>query len=98
MFFERSAFSSTEPPRFDITGFLLLAIALGAYSLSMTSGIATVACILIALIALALFITTELRVSTPLVSVSSLKDRAVIVPFVALALVTTIVMATLIVG
>src|SRR3569623_275644 len=71
IFFARTASPSTEPPRFDIAGFLLLAIALGAYALSMTSAIAIVACILIDIVALALFITTELRVSAPLVSVAS---------------------------
>jgi MFS family permease len=90
--------SQAAQPPFDVPGFLLLVIALGAYSLSMTSAISTVACILIAAVALALFITVELRVSAPLVSIGSLKDGTLTSSLVALALVTTIVMATLVVG
>lgn len=97
-FFERGAASGGEQPRFDIAGFVLLAIALGAYSLSMTSAATTAACIVVAVAALALFIAVELRLSAPLVSIASLRDRALGSSLVSLALVTTIVMATLVVG
>src|SRR5690606_8620275 len=90
----RPTLSEPAQPQFDVPGFLLLAVALGAYSLSMTSAISTVACVLIAAVALALFITVELRVSAPLVSIGSLRDGALTGSLVALAFVTTIVMAT----
>jgi MFS family permease len=97
-FLERPALAQAERSQFDVLGFLLLMIALGAYSLSMTSAISTAVCILIAAAALALFITVELRVSAPLVSIGSLENGALTGSLVALAFVTTVVMATLVVG
>lgn len=97
-FLERPTIAKIERPQFDVPGFLLLVIALGAYSLSMTSAISTVACILIATTALALFVAVELRAWAPLVSIGNLKDGALTSSLIALTLVTAIVMATLVVG
>ncbi len=96
--FERAVPAEATRPRFDVPGFLLLAIALSAYSLAMTSGVAAPACIAVAALAIALFVAIELRVAAPLVSIASLRDRALGGALVALALVTAIVMATLVVG
>lgn len=97
-FLERPSPSKAERPTYDVAGFLLLVVALGAYSLSMTSNIPPVACIVVAVMALALFIAIERRAAAPLVSLENLGDGAVTSALVALALVTTIVMATLVVG
>jgi MFS family permease len=96
--FARGAGPSTERRHFDVAGFLLLALALGAYCLSVTVAFFAIACTVAAVAALMLFVAVELRVSAPLVSVSSLRDRALGGSLAALALVTTIVMATLVVG
>lgn len=84
--------------QFDVAGLLLLIVALGAYALSMTSAASAAAYIVISAIALALFVAVELRASAPLVSIGSLKERALTSSLLALALVTTIVMATLVAG
>jgi len=95
---DRATAATGEPLRFDIAGFLLLVIALGAYALAMTSAISTVACMVIAAGALALFVAVELRVSAPLLRIDNLANPALMSSLAALALVTTIVMATLVVG
>lgn len=83
---------------YDLPGFVLLFIAIGAYAFAMTSATATLVCIGVAAAALGLFIGVELRTVSPLISVGTLRNRNLSLPLVALALVTTIVMATLVVG
>lgn len=82
----------------DAPGFLLLAIALGAYSLSMTSGANFPVYAGVAVVALATFIVVESRSAQPLLRLDSLRNGPLSGSLLALSLVTTIVMATLVVG
>lgn len=96
--FDRGAPVEASDASFDVPGFLLLAVALGAYSLSVSSSAMPVFGIAVAIVALALFVVVELRSAAPLLSIEQLHDRALSSSLVALALVTTIVMAALVVG
>ncbi|MCX7288574.1 MAG: MFS transporter [Rhodobacterales bacterium] len=95
----------TKPKRFafDFAGMLLLALSLGAYALSTTLGGATpgmtnVGLGLLALIGMASFVAIEHRTTEPLVQLAVLQDRALAAGLVSMALVSTIMMATLVVG
>lgn len=82
--------------RFDAAGTLFLAIALAGYALAMTSGYRSL--LLAALAALAAFIRVESKAASPLLRLDLFDDRARTRAFVTNALVTTVVMATMVVG
>lgn len=85
----------------DVAGTLLLTLSLGAYALSTTvDAVPGVNAMLAAAAAvgLAIFIAVELRVRTPLIRLPMLRDRTLSTGLAALALVSAIVMATLVVG
>ncbi len=89
--------------RFDLVGTLLLATALGAYSLALTihpghAGAATVALALVALLGASLFVRVETRTANPLVRLDLLRDGALGASLAANAMVATVLMATLVVG
>ncbi|CDX23627.1 Arabinose efflux permease family protein [Mesorhizobium sp. ORS 3324] len=92
-----------ERPRFDIPGTLLLASALAAYALAMTTGRGhfggtNVALLVVALLAAGLFLYAEGKAASPLVRLALLRDP-VLAPSLAMnALVSTVMMATLVVG
>ncbi|TPI55842.1 MFS transporter [Mesorhizobium sp. B3-1-7] len=89
--------------RFDMLGTLLLAATLAAYALSMTMGRGHFGGLNIALLGAAaagavLFVIVEAKVASPLVKLALLRDR-VLAPSLAMnALVSTVMMATLVVG
>ncbi|SFO64058.1 Major Facilitator Superfamily protein [Mesorhizobium sp. NFR06] len=89
--------------RFDLPGTLLLAATLAAYALAMTIGRGhfgglNLALLGAAMLGAALFVITEARVASPLVKLALLRD-AVLAPSLAInALVSTVMMATLVVG
>ncbi|MDX8527519.1 MFS transporter [Mesorhizobium sp. MSK_1335] len=89
--------------RFDTLGTLLLAATLAAYALAMTTGRGhfgglNVALLGAAIIGAALFVAAEAKVASPLVKLALLRDR-VLAPSLAMnALVSTVMMATLVVG
>jgi MFS family permease len=89
--------------RFDIFGTLLLAATLAAYALSMTVGRGHFGGLNLALLGMAaagaaLFVVAEARVASPLVKLALLRDP-VLAPGLAMnALVSTVMMATLVVG
>ncbi|MGX8008301.1 MFS transporter [Mesorhizobium sp. ORM8.1] len=89
--------------RFDIIGTLLLAATLVAYALAMTMGRGHFGALNLALLALAvfgaaLFVFAEAKVASPLVKLALLSDP-VLSPSLAMnALVSTVMMATLVVG
>ncbi|MEU3064662.1 MFS transporter [Streptomyces subrutilus] len=90
-------------PRFDYRGTLLLALTLGAYALAMTSGsggfgLRTAALLLVAGCGAALFVRAEARAAAPLVRPASLRDPALRASLAMSALVSTVMMATLVVG
>ncbi|TPI19853.1 MFS transporter [Mesorhizobium sp. B4-1-1] len=89
--------------RFDTLGTLLLAATLAAYALSMTMGRGHFGGLNIALLGAAaagavLFVIVEAKVASPLVKLALLRDP-VLAPSLAMnALVSTVMMATLVVG
>ena len=90
-------------PRFDNAGTLLLALALGAYALAMTIGRGTFGPLNTALlIAAALggiaFVLVERRAPAPLLRLDMFRDTALRAGLVMSALVSTVMMATLVVG
>ncbi len=102
---------STQRPRFDTAGTVLLAATLAAYALAMTLGRGHFGALNLALLAgagagLALFVGVEHRAgrrastggAAPLVPLALFKDPALGAGFAMSALVTTVVMATLVVG
>jgi EmrB/QacA subfamily drug resistance transporter len=89
--------------RFDHAGTLLLALALAAYALAMTLGrgsfgVLNIALLLVAIVGVGAFILVERRASSPLLHLATFRDGALRAGFATSALVSTVVMATLVVG
>lgn len=89
--------------RFDVTGTALLAITLGAYALAMTIegndfGPLAIGLLLASGASLGLFVLVESRVSSPLLTLSMFGDRVLAAGLTASALVSTVMMTTLVVG
>lgn len=90
-------------PRFDVVGTLLLALTLGAYSLAMTIehgrlGPASVAFLGLAVAGAALFAVSRARAAAPLVRAAMLREPVLRAGLATSALVSTVMMATLVVG
>ena len=95
--------TTTERPRFDHAGTLLLVLTLAAYALAVTTGRGTfgpvnVALLLAAIFGLALFVLAEGRAASPLIRLEMFRDPVLSAGFAMSTLVTTVVMATLVVG
>jgi MFS family permease len=93
----------TLRPRFDVAGTLLLAFTLAAYALAMTIGRGRFGPLNAALLCAAgagaaIFVRVQRRAPSPLVRLALLRDPAVGAGLAASSLVTTVVMATLVVG
>jgi EmrB/QacA subfamily drug resistance transporter len=89
--------------KFDVLGTVLLVVTLAAYALAMTIGRGSfgqinLALLLVALLGLALFILAESRTEAPLIRMDTFKNPVLSAGFAMSALVTTVVMATLVVG
>jgi MFS family permease len=88
---------------FDTVGTLLLALTLAAYALAMTMGRGSfgrlnLALLLAAGVGAGLFVLTEKRVASPLIRLEMFRSPVLSAGFTMSALVTTVVMATLVVG
>lgn len=88
---------------FDNKGTALLGLTLVAYALAMTSGrghfgMRSVVLLLVALIALALFLATERRAAAPLLRLALFRDAVRNASLFANLLVSTVVMTNLVVG
>ncbi len=88
---------------FDKVGTLLLALTLGAYSLAVTIGrgrfgTLNVALLLAAAVGVALFVLAEARAASPLIRLTMFRDSALTASLATSALVSTVMMATLVVG
>ncbi|HEY1333017.1 MAG TPA: MFS transporter, partial [Myxococcaceae bacterium] len=99
---DRSA-RRTDGASFDGAGTLLLGAALGAYALAVTTGHGTFgpvngALLLAAAAALGLFVVVEARVGSPLLRPEALGDRTLTTGLGMTAIVSTVMMATLVVG
>jgi EmrB/QacA subfamily drug resistance transporter len=90
-------------PRFDHAGTLLLALTLAAYALAMTMGrgsfgLLNMALLLTAALGAGLFVLAETKAASPLIRLAMFRNPVLSAGFVMSALVTTVVMATLVVG
>lgn len=92
---------------FDIAGMLLLALTLAAYALAMTIrqhksndnfGLYNVALMSIAILGLFFFLFVETKAKSPLIRLSMFRNPLQSAGFAMSAIVTTVVMATLVVG
>jgi MFS family permease len=88
---------------FDLWGALLLGASLGAYALAMTAGRGTFGPLNLALLVAAmagagLFVLAEKRAASPLIRLAMLRDPILGAGLAMSFLVTTVVMATLVVG
>jgi MFS family permease len=93
----------TPRARFDVAGSLLLALALGAYALAMTIedgrlGPLGLALLLAAVAAGGLLVLAERRAAAPLIGGSMLREPALASGLATSAIVSTVMMATLVVG
>ncbi len=88
---------------FDLPGMLMLMLSLGSYALATTLGGGAPGLInavlgVLAIIGLALFVVAERHTRAPLVQLSLLQDRALTTGLLSMSLISTIMMATLVVG
>ncbi|MBD0315341.1 MAG: MFS transporter [Nitrospiraceae bacterium] len=95
--------AKTGNSRFDHAGTVLLALTLGAYALAMTMGRGRLGPLNMALLAAALagvglFLLVEDRTASPLVRLAMFRDPMLSASFAMSALVSTVMMATLVVG
>lgn len=96
-------FPSDERKRFDIPGTILLALTLAAYALAVTLGkgrfgFLNVSLLVVAASGLAAFVLIESRTKSPLLHLATLRDPRLNVGLALSALVSTVLMATLVVG
>lgn len=97
------ASSPARPGRFDLPGTLLLALTLAAYALALTLGRGHFGVLNVVLFASALaggvlFVIAESRAASPLIRLALFRSPQLSSGFASSALVTTVVMATLVVG
>ena len=92
-----------ERAGFDTLGTLLLALTLAAYALAMTIGRGrfgplNLALLLAAVVGVGLFVLVETRAASPLIRLAMFRDPALSAGLATSALVSTVMMATLVVG
>jgi len=95
--------AKTDRTRFDHLGTLLLALTLAAYALAMTVGHGSfgalnMALLLAAVFGVGLFALAETKAASPLVRLAMFRNPVLSAGFAMSTLVTTVVMATLVVG
>jgi MFS family permease len=93
----------TQRTGFDSVGTLLLALTLAAYALAMTIGRGSfgsrnMALLFAAAIGIGLFAVAEARATSPLIRLAMFRDRALSASLAMSTLVSTVMMATLVVG
>ena len=95
--------SQATQTKFDVMGTVLLVLTLAAYALAMTMGRGSfgqinMTLLVLALFGLGLFVLTESRTAAPLIGMTTFRNPVLSAGFAMSALVTTVVMATLVVG
>ena len=95
--------TKTTKAGFDLIGTVILVLTLAAYALAMTIGRGSfgplnITLLFLALIGVGLFVLTESRTEAPLIQMATFKNPVLSAGFTMSALVTTVVMATLVVG
>jgi EmrB/QacA subfamily drug resistance transporter len=93
----------TDRAGIDSAGTLLLALTLAAYALAMTIGrgsfgLLNLALLLCAVFGASLFVLAEARAASPLIRLAMFRDPVLSVSLAMSALVSTVMMATLVVG
>ncbi|NVO14363.1 MAG: MFS transporter [Rhodoplanes sp.] len=93
----------TDRAGFDAMGTLLLAVTLAAYALAMTMGRGrfgplNVALLLSAVLGAGLFVRAEAKAASPLIRLAMFRDSGLSASLAMSALVSTVMMATLVVG
>jgi len=94
---------TTNKPGFNTLGTLLLALTLGAYALAMTIGRGSfgslnIALLLAAISGMGLFVFSEAKAASPLIRLAMFRDPVLSAGLAMSALVSTVMMATLVVG
>jgi len=100
---DRRRETTAQRAGFDLVGTLLLAVALAAYALAMTIGrgqfrALNIALLLAAAFGVGCFVLAEARVASPLIRLALFRDRVLRASLAMSALVSTVMMATLVVG
>ena len=95
--------SKADQTRFDHVGTLLLALTLAAYALAMTIGRGSfgrlnVALLLATALGVGLFVWIEARATSPLIRLARFRDPVLSASLAMSALVSTVMMATLVLG
>ncbi len=95
--------AAAQPVRFDTAGTMLLGLSLAAYALAMTTGgdsfgLRNAALLAAAASGLVLFARVETKAASPLIRLSRLREPALGASLAMSALVSTVMMATLVVG
>jgi MFS family permease len=95
--------TKTTKASFDLMGTVILVLTLAAYALAMTIGRGSfgqlnITFLLLALIGVGLFVLTESRTEAPLIQMTTFRNPVLSAGFAISALVTTVVMTTLVVG
>jgi EmrB/QacA subfamily drug resistance transporter len=95
--------TQTDRAGFDPVGTLLLALTLAAYALAMTMGrgsfgLLNMALLLAAVFGASLFVLAEARAASPLIRLAMFRDPVLSASLAMSALVSTVMMATLVVG
>jgi MFS family permease len=95
--------SAADQTGFDPVGTLLLALTLAAYALAMTIGrgrfgLVNLALLVTAALGVGLFVAAETRAASPLIRLTRLRDPLLSASLAMSALVSTVMMATLVVG
>ena len=93
----------TDSAGFDNVGTLLLALTLAAYALAMTIGrgsfgLLNMALLVAAVFGVSLFVLAETRAASPLIRLAMFRDPSLSASLAMSALVSTVMMATLVVG
>jgi len=100
---DRNAPTSGQQARFDYTGTALLALTLAIYALAMTTGrghfgLLNLALLLLAACGTGLFARVEARATSPLIRLAMFRNALLSRSLAASTLVSTVMMATLVVG
>ncbi|MFJ8962766.1 MFS transporter [Lentzea sp. NPDC102401] len=92
--------SAPDGGRFDVMGTVVLGITLGAYALAVTvdKGSSAVVLLVVATMGVGLFLFVQRRVPSPLVDLAMFRDPVLTAGLTTSALVSTVMMATLVVG
>ena len=95
--------AKAERASFDMLGTLLLALTLAAYALAMTIGRGSfgwrnIALLVATAVGVGLFVRAQARAASPLIRLTMFRDPTLSAGFAMSALVSTVLMATLVVG